>query len=166
MGEAHKLTFDEASAVVRRAIARVAGRVPVVVGVSHSSLEVMSALARLAMDAGAGGVLVAPAAGLRTDDQTFAYYEAVAAALGPSIPWIYQDYPQSSARLPVRDAVCANGRRVPGDGHAEGGGLPGPREDHADSRGRRADRGAARQHPRRKRRPLLPAVARGEAPTA
>jgi len=96
MGEAHKLTFDEASAVVRRAVARVAGRVPVVVGVSHSSLEVMSTLARVAMDAGAGGVLVAPAAGLRTDDQTFAYYEAVAAALGPSIPWIYQDYPQSS----------------------------------------------------------------------
>jgi 4-hydroxy-tetrahydrodipicolinate synthase len=96
MGEAHKLAFDEASAVVRRAVGRIAGRVPVVVGVSHSSLEVMSALARLAMDAGAGGVLVAPAAGLRTDDQTFAYYESVAAALGPSIPWIYQDYPQSS----------------------------------------------------------------------
>jgi 4-hydroxy-tetrahydrodipicolinate synthase len=96
MGEAHKLTFDEASAVVRRATVRIAGRVPVVVGVSHSSLEVMTGLARLAMDVGAGGVLVAPAAGLRTDDQTFAYYEAVAAALGPSTPWIYQDYPQSS----------------------------------------------------------------------
>jgi 4-hydroxy-tetrahydrodipicolinate synthase len=95
MGEAHKLTFEEASAVVRRALARVAGRVPVVVGVSHSSLQVMGSLARLSMDAGAGGVLVAPATGLRTDDQVYAYYDSVAATLGP-IPWIYQDYPQSS----------------------------------------------------------------------
>ena len=96
MGEAHKLTFDEAGAVVRRAAGRVGGRVPVVVGVSHSSLEVMSSLARLAVGEGAAGVLVAPSAGLRTDDQVFGYYEAVAAALGPSTPWIYQDYPQSS----------------------------------------------------------------------
>jgi 4-hydroxy-tetrahydrodipicolinate synthase len=48
------------------------------------------------MDEGAAGVLVAPAAGLRTDDQVFGYYELVAEALGPSIPWIFQDYPQSS----------------------------------------------------------------------
>jgi 4-hydroxy-tetrahydrodipicolinate synthase len=96
MGEAQKLTFEEAAAVVRRAAARVAGRVTLVVGVSHSSLEVMGNLARLAMDAGAGGVLVAPAAGLRTDDQIYGYYESVVSALGSSIPWIYQDYPQSS----------------------------------------------------------------------
>jgi 4-hydroxy-tetrahydrodipicolinate synthase len=96
MGEAQKLTFDEAAAVVRRAVGRVAGRVPVIVGVSHSSLEVMGNLARLAMDAGAGGALVAPAANLRTDDQIFGYYESVAAALGPSIPFVYQDYPQTS----------------------------------------------------------------------
>ena len=96
MGEAQKLTFDEASAVVRRALSRVAGRVPVVVGVSHSSLQVMGRLARLAMEEGSAGVLVAPIANLRTDDQVFGYYESVAATLGPSIPWIYQDYPQSS----------------------------------------------------------------------
>jgi len=96
MGEAPKLTFDEASAVVKRALTRIAGRVPVVVGVSHSSLQVMGTLARLATDAGAGGVLVAPAAGLRTDDQVFSYYDSVASALGAGIPWIYQDYPQSS----------------------------------------------------------------------
>ncbi len=143
MGEAHKLTFDEASAVVRRAVARVAGRVPVVVGVSHSSLEVMGALARLAADAGAGGVLVAPAAGLRTDDQTFAYYEAVAAELGPSIPWIYQDYPQSSAVYLSATLFARMVGAFPGDGHAEGGGLPRPGEDQPDSGGCRADGGAA-----------------------
>jgi 4-hydroxy-tetrahydrodipicolinate synthase len=96
MGEAHKLTFDEASALVCHAVRRIDGRVPVVVGVSHSSLEVMRALAKLSVDAGAAAVLVAPVAALRTDDQVFGYYESVAAALGPSIPWIYQDYPQSS----------------------------------------------------------------------
>jgi len=39
---------------------------------------------------------LAPAAGLKTDDQVYAYYESVAATLGSTIPWIYQDYPQSS----------------------------------------------------------------------
>ncbi|MGE5359036.1 MAG: dihydrodipicolinate synthase family protein [Bacteroidales bacterium] len=96
MGEAHKLTFDESAVIVRRALERVAGRVPVIVGVSHSSLQVMKALAELSIDAGAAGVLVAPTGALRTDDQILAYYASVASALGPSIPWIYQDYPQSS----------------------------------------------------------------------
>jgi 4-hydroxy-tetrahydrodipicolinate synthase len=97
MGEAHKLTFDEAARLVERALSLVAGRVPVVVGVSAGGIAPLRSLALRAIDAGAAAVMVAPAAGLRTDDQIFAYYRQVAASLGPDVPLIYQDYPQSTA---------------------------------------------------------------------
>ena len=97
MGEAHKLSFDEAAGLVERALSLVAGRVPVVVGVSAGGIAPLRSLASRSMDAGAAAVMVAPAAGLRTDDQIFAYYRQVAAALGPDVPLIYQDYPQSTA---------------------------------------------------------------------
>src|SRR3546814_19058741 len=48
------------------------------------------------MDRGAAGVMVAPSGPLRTDDQIFGYMEAATAALGPDIPVVYQDYPQST----------------------------------------------------------------------
>jgi len=97
MGEAQKLSFDESVSLVERALVRVAGRVPVVVGVSAGGITPLRALAMRAVDAGASAVMVAPVAGLRTDDQIFGYYRSVAAALGPDIPLIYQDYPQSTA---------------------------------------------------------------------
>jgi 4-hydroxy-tetrahydrodipicolinate synthase len=97
MGEAHKLSFDEAVSLVERALSLVAGRVPVVVGVSAGGIAPLRSLALRSMNAGAAAVMVAPAAGLRTDDQIFAYYRQVAAALGPDVPFIYQDYPQSTA---------------------------------------------------------------------
>ena len=67
MGEAPKLTPAESRAVVRRALARIAGRVPVVVGVSNAELRALAALANDAMAAGAAGVMVAPAPGLAGD---------------------------------------------------------------------------------------------------
>jgi 4-hydroxy-tetrahydrodipicolinate synthase len=96
MGEAHKMTAAEAEALTRRFLARVAGRVPVVVGVSSASLVAMRQLSHLAMEQGAAGVMVAPIAGLRTDDQLLGYYASVLDALGPAVPVVYQDYPQST----------------------------------------------------------------------
>ena len=97
MGEAHKLSSDESVQLVERALCAVAGRVPVVVGVSAGGLAPLRSLALTAMGAGAAGVMVAPPAGLRTDDQVLGYYRQVATALGPDVPFIYQDYPQSTA---------------------------------------------------------------------
>jgi 4-hydroxy-tetrahydrodipicolinate synthase len=97
MGEAQKLSFDESASLVERTLRRVAGRVPVVVGVSAGGVTPLRTLAMRAMDAGASAVMVAPVAGLRTDDQIFGYYRSVVAALGPDIPLIYQDYPQATA---------------------------------------------------------------------
>jgi 4-hydroxy-tetrahydrodipicolinate synthase len=97
MGEAQKLTLDEAAAFSTRVIRRVDGRVPVVVGVSAGGLAPMAALARRVMDEGAAAVLVAPPMGLRTDEQIFDYVRGVVGALGPDVPVIYQDYPPTTS---------------------------------------------------------------------
>jgi 4-hydroxy-tetrahydrodipicolinate synthase len=93
MGEAQKLAEDESAAFARHFIARVAGRVPVVVGVSHPGTDNLVRLAKTVMDCGAGGVMIAPAAGLKTEVQIRDYFAAVFARLGPSIPACFQDYP-------------------------------------------------------------------------
>jgi 4-hydroxy-tetrahydrodipicolinate synthase len=97
MGEAPKLTFAETITFVQHVLERVAGRVPVVVGVSSPGLATLRDVTKAAMGAGAAAVLVAPSAGLRTDEQIYAYYAGVMEAVGPSVPVIYQDYPQSTA---------------------------------------------------------------------
>jgi 4-hydroxy-tetrahydrodipicolinate synthase len=96
MGEAPKLTADESRVLVRRVLARTAGRVPVVVGVSGPGLAAMGELAKAVMDDGAAGVMVAPPGSLRTDDQIVAYYDMVAEAIGTGTPLVLQDFPQST----------------------------------------------------------------------
>ena len=93
MGEAQKLAEEESAAFAKYVIARVAGRVPVVVGVSQAGIDNLVHLAKSVMDAGAGGVMIAPAAGLKTDVAIRDYFAAVFARLGPSIPVCFQDYP-------------------------------------------------------------------------
>jgi 4-hydroxy-tetrahydrodipicolinate synthase len=96
MGEAQKLTLEEAAGFSTRVIRRVDGRVPVVVGVSAGGLAPMAELTRRVMGEGASAVLVAPPTGLRTDDQIFDYARGVVEALGPDVPVIYQDYPPTT----------------------------------------------------------------------
>jgi 4-hydroxy-tetrahydrodipicolinate synthase len=95
MGEAHKLTAEESIQVVARVASRAQGR-QIIVGVSHAGLENVRRLAHEAMIAGAAGVMVAPPAGLKGDDGIYNYYAQVFEALGPSIPVVYQDYPQAT----------------------------------------------------------------------
>ncbi len=95
MGEAHKLTADESIAVVSRVIARAGGK-QVIVGVSHAGLENVRRLSHEVMIAGASGVMVAPPPGLKGDDGIYNYYAQVFEALGPDIPVVYQDYPQTT----------------------------------------------------------------------
>lgn len=91
MGEAQKLEPEESRAIARRVVAR--SRVPVVVGVSAPGFAAMRSLARDAMDAGAAGVMVAPAPHLRSDEQIAAYFAQAVEAIGPDVPWALQDYP-------------------------------------------------------------------------
>ena len=90
MGEAGKLSADEAVTVVRRVVTRTS--VPVVVGVSAPGFAAMSSLALASMDAGAAGVMVAPQSGLRTDDRIVGYYHDVSKTLS-DIPFVLQDFP-------------------------------------------------------------------------
>lgn len=92
MGEAPKLTIEESQAVVQRILARVQGRVPVVVGVSAPGFAQMQTLTRMVIDDGAAGVMIAPPGSLRTDDQIVGYYAQAADFIG-DVPWVLQDFP-------------------------------------------------------------------------
>lgn len=93
MGEAPKLTAEEAKGFMTRVLNRVDGKIPVVVGVSNPGMDNLTSLSKSAMDLGAAGVMVAPFAAHKTDEAVFNYFAAVADALGSEIPMIYQDYP-------------------------------------------------------------------------
>jgi 4-hydroxy-tetrahydrodipicolinate synthase len=93
MGEATKLTIAESQTFVKQVLARVAGRVPVVVGASAPGFAPMRELTQSVMDLGAAGVMVAPPSTVRTDDQITAYFDMVNETLGPQVPWVLQDHP-------------------------------------------------------------------------
>lgn len=96
MGEAPKLGGDEAETFARHVLKRVNGRVPVIVGVSAAGLDNMVRLAKTTMDAGAGGVMVAPQPGMGTEAKLKGYLAQVCGALGDDVPICFQDYPQTT----------------------------------------------------------------------
>lgn len=96
MGEATKLTAEESRLFVRQVLARVQGKVPVVVGASAPGFAPMGELTKSVMDMGAAGVMVAPPPTVRTDDQISSYFEMVNETLGPDVPWVLQDHPVST----------------------------------------------------------------------
>lgn len=95
MGEAQKLSGAEGAAFATRVLNRVAGRVPVIVGVTGAGLDNMARLTGSVMEEGAAGVMVAPMPGLNTEARLTGYFEQVCAALGPDVPLCVQDYPMT-----------------------------------------------------------------------
>jgi 4-hydroxy-tetrahydrodipicolinate synthase len=101
MGEAQKLTIDESQTYVRRILKRVDGKVPVVAGVSSAGFASMKALTDMVMDDGAAGVMIAPPASLRNDQQIVTYYQQAANFIGDT-PFVLQDFPLvTSVTIPV-----------------------------------------------------------------
>lgn len=96
MGEATKLTAEESRVFVKQVLARVNGRVPVVVGASAAGFAPMGELTKAVMDLGASGVMVAPPHTVRTHDQIVSYFQMVDETLGPNVPWVLQDHPVST----------------------------------------------------------------------
>ena len=96
MGEAPKLETAEAIAFSAQVVRR-AGRLPVIVGVSAPGFAAMQALSRGVMEAGAAGVMIAPPASVRTDDQVAGYFDQCVAAIGADVPFVIQDYPLASS---------------------------------------------------------------------
>jgi 4-hydroxy-tetrahydrodipicolinate synthase len=100
MGEAAELTEAERSAVLDGAAAA-AGGVPVVVGVSGPSAELVAERARSAARQGARGLMVSPSRTLDLD-------AAVEAAGVGGLPIVIQDYPAGSGvELTVDQLVAA-----------------------------------------------------------
>ncbi len=96
MGEAPKLAPDESVTFLEHMLNRVAGRVPVIVGVSSPGLDNMARLCNAAMESGAAGVMIAPAGGLSTENKLYGYFAQVFEKLGPDIPVCYQDFPMTT----------------------------------------------------------------------
>lgn len=96
LGEAPKLSGPERRDFMLHVLRRIGGRVPIVVGASDSGTDNLVRFGREAMDAGAAGLMIAPVAGLRTDDQVYGYWANLLPRLGSGVPVCYQDYPQST----------------------------------------------------------------------
>lgn len=111
LGEATKLTAEESRTFVKQVLARVDGRVPVVVGASAPGFAPMRELSESVMEMGAAGVMVAPASSVRTDDQIVAYFDMVNETFGGKVPWVLQDHPVSTGvqmSTPVVLKILAN----------------------------------------------------------
>jgi 4-hydroxy-tetrahydrodipicolinate synthase len=93
-GEASKLTPHESIDVAQRFVRRAQGK-PVVVGVSNPSIAQLRELTLKVMDSGAAGVMIAPAAGLKTEEELLGYFETVFSEIG-DVPTVLQDFPFSS----------------------------------------------------------------------
>jgi len=97
LGEAPKLSGAERQAFMTQVLRRTAGRAQIVVGASDPGTDNLVHFAKQAMDLGAAGLMIAPAPGLKTDDQVYGYLANVLERLGPDIPVCYQDYPQTTS---------------------------------------------------------------------
>jgi len=113
MGEAPKLSGEESRSFVKRVLARIDGRVPVIVGVSGAGIDPMRALTAEVMDAGAAGVMVAPMQGMGPEDRIEGYFGQVCKALGPDVPVCLQDYPQTTGVRMSVDSILKIARDNP-----------------------------------------------------
>lgn len=92
LGEAGKLSVDERHTVMETVLQTVNGRIPVVVGASHTKLETSIALAQAAVQAGADGVMIAPPPMDKpSDDDIIKLYATIAEQV--TCPIVVQDFP-------------------------------------------------------------------------
>ena len=95
LGEVRYLTDAERATVVDATMTRVAGRVPVIVGMGFSGAHATASHARGAEAAGAAGLIVAPPVGVRGQDAIVDHYSRVGEAT--PLPIVIYDEPVSSA---------------------------------------------------------------------
>ena len=95
LGEANRLTDQERTDLVDAAVQTSAGRIPVVVGTSHSGTRAAAELAASAKRQGADAVMVAPhKEPVPSEPRVFDHFRAVAAAT--DLPIVVQDHPGST----------------------------------------------------------------------
>lgn len=96
MGEAGKMTAAETQALCDAFIDCAKERLPVIVGVSGTSLEASVELSMAAVKRGAAGVMLQPMAGLREDSEVVSYFTNFVEHTGGAVSICVQDYPLSS----------------------------------------------------------------------
>jgi 4-hydroxy-tetrahydrodipicolinate synthase len=112
VSEAGKLSKNEQQQIVETAIARVGGKVPVVVGISRESTDLVIDAAGWAEDLGASGFMVAPPKNLKMrDDAMFGHYAALGDAV--SLPLVVQDEPESNHPLMSAELLARIFKDVP-----------------------------------------------------
>jgi len=90
--EVSELTPDERLSLTQLVLSEVAGRVPVVAGVSSDNAGVTMLLAKAAAKAGAAALMVAAPAAMTTVAAQVAHFSALAAAV-PGVPIMLQNVP-------------------------------------------------------------------------
>ena len=113
MGEATKLSKEEAIDLVRRVVRRLNGRAQVITGVSQAGFNEFGSFTEAMMGEGASGIMVAPASSLKSEDQVLAFFEAISARIGEHVPIALQDYPQSTGVYISADTLGGIIERVP-----------------------------------------------------
>ena len=95
LGEANRLTDQERNELVDAAVKTTDGRIPVVVGASHSGTRATAELAASAKRQGADAVMVTPhKESVPSERRIFDHFRAVAAAT--DLPIVLQDHPGST----------------------------------------------------------------------
>lgn len=113
LGEANKLSKTESIELLRRVARRVDGRLKIIAGVAQGGFDEFKAFTDAVMDEGAAGIMVAPAPGLKTEDQVLGYFEALAARIGDAVPIALQDYPQNTGVFISAETLGRIVERVP-----------------------------------------------------
>jgi 4-hydroxy-tetrahydrodipicolinate synthase len=95
LGEANRMLDREREELIATAVRAAGGRLPVIVGTSHSGSRAALGLSQMAQDLGADAVMVAPhAEPVPSEDNVFAYYRTIAS--GIRLPVVLQDHPAST----------------------------------------------------------------------
>ena len=95
LGEANRLIDEERKAIIQTAIEAAAGKLPIIVGTSHSGTKATVQLSQMASDLGASGVMVTPHREPTPNEQRiFDHFSTVGSEI--DIPIVLQDHPIST----------------------------------------------------------------------
>ncbi len=112
LGESNRLTDEERDRLIAAAVEVVGGRVPIIVGTSHSGTGAATYLSRRAQELGASAVMVTPAKEpVPNEERIIELYRRIAE--GVSIPIVLQDHPVSTEVHMSVDLIVRILRRVP-----------------------------------------------------
>jgi 4-hydroxy-tetrahydrodipicolinate synthase len=116
LGEVAKLNIEERQLIFDTVMETVNGRIPIVVGTSHSNVKTVIDLTKAAFAGGADGVMIAPPAlDQPIDDNVIAFYSEVANAVDQ--PIVAQDFPLINNVIMSPDLVATLAEKIPNFRH-------------------------------------------------